>query len=249
MFKSMIVLGACLLSAWNVSAWNPPGLGSHRNIPAELINIGCKYSANGSCYNRQGKYGPFITESFLKAGNDIAWSMPGTIVAENYIASIPAADLSGKGDSFQLHPVSLLDSGNGFFKKIFAPGVQGQLVFGTRRAGPQNSEIAPVVGNLSQSSPENGVQLLADSQFCNTQTMITTSTPAIQFWNSVGGANADISARGIQLSGGSPQPGMVLVSTDTEGNAVWATPVLNTDGSISFTHTVSPVVAGQASCN
>lgn len=217
-------------------AWNAPsrgdGVRTTGNLPAELINIGCKYNSDGTCTNRQGKYGPFITDSFLKAGSQFSWSTPGTIVAENFILSGPSN-------------ISAYEKANAYFKKVFAPGTQGQLVFGIERSLVSSS--APVVGMFN--GGKDKVQLLADGQFCNTQTMITTDTPAIQFWSSSANKNANITARGIQLSGGNPQPGMVLISTDAQGNATWGTPVLNTDGTITFTHAASPVVAGQASCD
>lgn len=236
-FQTVLVLGLFTIGTVSASAWNAPLKGSARtigNIPAELINTGCKYNSDGSCTNRQGKYGPFITESFLKAGNNFAWSMPGTIVAENFIQS-------SNGNT------TAYEQANAYFKKMFMAGTQGQLVFGISRSTISGADTAPVVGKFN--GGKDKVNLLADSQFCNTQTMITTDTPAIQFWSTNAGTNAVVAARGVQLSGGNPQPGMILISTDTQGNAVWATPVLNADGTITFTHGASPVVAGQASCD
>jgi hypothetical protein len=226
---ALFVVGTAQSLAWSVPQ-NGPDVRTIGNVPSELINTGCKVGSSGTCTNRQGKSGPFITESFLKAGNQFAWATPGTIVAENFILSGTSAGLQ---------------KGNAYFKKVFAPGNQGQLVFGDARSTV--SSDVPVVGKFTNGKDK--VKLIADTQFCNTQTMITTDTPAIQFWSSDTGSNANIIARGVQLSGGNPQPGMILISTDEQGNAVWATPVLNADGTITFNSSASPVVAGQASCN
>ncbi len=238
--KMMIITGLLLSFAIPAFAWDRPQKGllrALRHIPSEIINTGCLYeSGSVLCNNAQSKNGPLITDSFLKAGSNFSWSGNGSIVSEKSIFAY-------RGDSF-LH-------------KMFAPGTDSKVVTGYYRGLYANdTSKVPLISDAtsfrnSTTAIENQFNMLADAQFCNTQTMITTDTPAVQFWNIEAGSNATIGARGVQLSGGNPQPGKVLVSTDGQGNAIWATPQLETDGvTITFLYSdPSPVVSGQSSCD
>lgn len=177
----------------------------------------------------QIKEGSFMTEGFFKAGTQYSWDTDGSVVAE------------GK-----------MMSEWGFFKKALFPGANAKLIIGAtialgRTPDAQIASVRPPLAiNAGQSSV---ISMRSDVNFCNTQTSIENNTPAIQFWSTKTNTEADVIAKGIQLSGGNPRPGMVLVSTDTAGNAVWGTPVLAANGSISYTYDVAPVVDGQAICN
>lgn len=263
---ALIIIGiGASFFANNASAWNAPnspsntvGTGSnysrYLHKSAELINTECLgiYPRPewidttttpptlgpiiNYCGNVQGKNGGFITEKFLKSGNQYSWSMPGFVIAESYLSNLRWNTLSG-------------------FFKAFAQGTQGQLVIlgngaDTYHQNESETSSAPILAGYLSSNTKQ-LDLVADPQFCNTQTMITTDTRAFQIWSKGSNKNAAINARGVQLSGGNPRPGMILVSTDDQGNAVWATPQLSTDGtSVTFAYgtTVSPVSTGQSIC-
>lgn len=230
-------------------AWVAPSQTSSITAPAlgfavPTVNIDCPFGVfsaqRDQCRYPQIKRGPMLTESFFKAGTAFSWDTDGSVVSED-----------------------LLLSPLGLFYKIFVPGTSGQLL--VRNYENTNlSYTAPLAidmylrGGGAPSGPTSGttlpqgheaIDMLADTNFCNTKNSISTSTPAIQFWSTKNNTEADVLAKGIQLRGGNPQPGMILVSTDPYGNAVWATPKLETNGTISFIYnSPSPVVDGQTVC-
>lgn len=238
-YSTIILVGIFAAIAVPVFAWDIPSKNVGRiigNIPGEIINTGCLYeSGSTTCKNVQAKNGPFITNSFLKAGTVFPWSGNGSIVSENSIFAY--RDL--------------------FLHKLFAQGTDAKIITGGGRVSYANdTSKVPLISDAtnfrnSTTSVEKRFLLLADTQFCNTQTMITTNTPAVQFWDVSTGSNASLRARGVQLSGGNPAPGKVLISTDLYGNAIWATPRLEADGiTVTFDYNgSSPVVTGQATCN
>lgn len=239
------------LSLSTANAWSAPFQLSTSAAPEfgftfPTINIDCPfgiYSLSGrrdECRYPQIKRGPMLTESFFKAGTEFPWDTDGSVVSED-----------------------LLLSPLGLFYKIFVPGTSGQLLVRSYENTNLNYTAPFTIdmnlrGGGPGSGPESGttlpqgheaIDMIADTNFCNTKTTVSTSTPAIQFWSTTNNTEADVLARGIQLRGGNPQPGMILVSTDQYGNAVWATPKLESNGTISFTYdSPSPVVDGQTVC-
>lgn len=190
----------------------------------------------------QKKVGGFISELFLKSGIANAFTLTapdakGWIIAEDTLVS----------------PWS-------FSIKTFLPGTESQMKIGS----PDGTGLAQftdatfpltidLAGRGTAPSPKgrDAIELLANTNYCNTQTTIRTNTPGIQFWSTKNGStgdNADLVARQVQLNGGNPAKDKVLISTDAAGNATWAK-VKVTNGVISYTdYTTSPAAVGQAIC-
>lgn len=187
----------------------------------------------------QKKVGGFISELFLKSGVANAFTLTGAnakgwIIAEDTLVS----------------PWS-------FSIKTFLPGTESQMKIGS----PDGTGLAQftdatfpltidLAGRGTAPSPKgrDAIELLANTNYCNTQTTIRTNTPGIQFWSTKNDNNADLIARQVQLNGGNPAKDKVLISTDAAGNATWAK-VTVTNGVISYTdYTTSPAAEGQALC-
>ena len=154
-----------------------------------------------------------------------------------------------------------LVSPQGFFTRILLPGNQSFLRVGTTTNSLYDSSISTGVpltvdlsGRVAGGSPNSrdALAIMAGSGVCTPHVNFITNTPALRLVSNVNnGGNADILARQIQLSGGSPAAGKVLVSFDSQGNAVWGIPKMVKSGSnwvLSFDYNESPVVAGQNIC-
>lgn len=246
--KTIGILAFMLVAIAPALAWKEPFQATvvpeNAHAVMEMINTDCAkmYPAGSTlpyglfpvtprdrCMDMQGKNGSFITEGFLKAGTRLGWSTIGSVVSESSMAT----------------------PGTGFFYKVFAPGINAQVSTSadTDVAIPLSIDMNDG-GAGTTSSATSAIDILPDANFCNTRGSILVDTPAVQVWSTKRDAVADLSGQGIQLSGGNPQPGMILVSTDADGNAIWATPTLSSDGtSVVFNYGTSPVVTGQASCN
>lgn len=102
-----------------------------------------------------------------------------------------------------------------------------------------------LVGRGDSSTGRNAMELLSGSS-CLDNVATVTNTAAIQFWDTTHDRNADVIARQVRLSGGSPTANSVLVSTNGDGDATWAT-LRVVNGQISLTENeASPVTNGQS---
>lgn len=224
---AILAVGVSYVSA---ASWSAPGTDATGGNTVAGINT--------SSYN-QTKIGSFATNSFLKAGNAFSslnapWNKAGYLVGEKAIIS----------------PWS-------FFTYSFLPGNTSQVKIGSNNADttdPFTDAITPFTidtvgrGGYNTSGGRNMIDIKTDAGLCYPNTTIRTNTPSIALYNADSGAYASPVVRGVQLSGGDPAPGKILVSTDANGNAVWATPTL-VNGQIVFSYGTSPAATGQALCS
>ncbi len=221
---ALLAVGVSYVSA---APWSAPGTGATGGNTVASVNI--------SEYD-QTKIGSFTTNNFFKAGGAFnatgaSWNKPGYAVAEKAFIS----------------PWS-------FFTSAFLPGNTSQVKIGGGDDATTdifNAARTPFTIDLAGRGTGNNsvpgrrvIDIRTDASMCYPNATIRTNTPAIELLNSKTGDNADVIVRGIQLSGGNPAPGKILVSTDANGNAVWGTPTLS-GGQIVFTYGTSPVPAGQ----
>ena len=122
----------------------------------------------------------------------------------------------------------------GFFTKVFAPGTTSRIRVGSGSDTDLGLEMAdldtssiPVGIDLAGRGNANAVEFFSDKTAqCADQrkvTLIADSAPAFHFFSRKANTNADIIARQVQLTGGSPAAGKILTSTDASGNAAWGT--------------------------
>lgn len=232
LFNSIKIIAIALIIGLGVSyvsaaPWAAPGAAPTGGNTVASVNV--------SDY-AQTKIGSFITENFLKAGGAISptgapWNKAGYAVAEKAFIS----------------PWS-------FFTSAFLPGSSSQVKIGGGDDATTdifNAARTPFTIDLSGRGTGNNsvpgrrvIDIRTDASMCYPNATIRTNTPAVRLLNSKTGDDADAIVRGVQLSGGNPAPGKILVSTDTNGNAVWGTPTLS-GGQIVFTYGTSPVPEGQ----
>lgn len=227
---AILAAGVSAVSAFTGPSTLPPPGG-----PASPVSIPVNVSSDA-----QKKIGGFISELFLKSGVANAFTLTGAnakgwIIAEDTLVS----------------PWS-------FSIKTFLPGTESQMKIGS----PDGTGLAQftdatfpltidLAGRGTAPSPKgrDAIELLANTNYCNTQTTIRTNTPGIQFWSTKNDNNADLIARQVQLNGGNPEKDKVLISMDSDGNATWAN-VTVTNGVISYTdYTTSPAALGQSICD
>lgn len=161
-----------------------------------------------------------------------------------------------------------------FFKKTLLPGNDSWLNIGGEFAGTTPDSISgiqsaggttPLVIHLNNRATsvrdsvqgQDAVRFISGDAQCHGKTaIINDRASAFELVSLQNGGHADIIARQLKLSGGSPQDGSVLAAVDTNGNAVWARLVVengavavkDVDGRIiSAGTTTSPVTADQ--CN
>lgn len=138
-----------------------------------------------------------------------------------------------------------------FFKKVLLPEEDTSVyvggvgtadpTFATAANFPEDRSV-PLTINMSGRSTEGAIKYVADTDACAGPTKIITDSSAFQFWNDGENDHADILAKGIRLTGGSPAAGKILISVDRDGRAVWATPRLAANGvDILFDTDTSPV--------
>lgn len=225
---AILAAGVSAVSAFTGPSTLPPPGG-----PASPVSIPVNVSSDA-----QKKIGGFISELFLKSGVANAFTLTGAnakgwIIAEDTLVS----------------PWS-------FSIKTFLPGTESQMKIGSNSSDltqftdatfPLTIDLA---GRGTAPSPKgrDAIELLANTNYCNTQTTIRTNTPGVQFWSRKNDNNADLIARQVQLNGGNPAKDKVLISVDSDGNATWAK-VNVTNGVISYTdYTTSPAAEGQVLC-
>lgn len=227
---ALLAVGVSYVSA---APWSAPGTGATGGNTVASVNI--------SEYD-QTKIGSFTTNNFFKAGGafnatGVSWNKPGYAVAEKAFIS----------------PWS-------FFTSAFLPGNTSQVkigggddattdIFNAART-PFTIDLAGRGTGNNSVSGRQVIDIRTDTIACYPNATIRTNTPAVRLLNSKTGDDADAIVRGVQLSGGNPAPGKILVSTDSDGNAVWGTPTYNVNtGKITFTYGTSPAATGQALCS
>lgn len=236
LFNSIKIIAIALIIGLGVSyvsaaPWSAPGTGATGGNTVASVNV--------SEYG-QTKIGSFTTDNFFKAGGvfnatGASWNKPGYAIAEKAFIS----------------PWS-------FFTSAFLPGNTSQVKIGGGDDATTdifNAAVTPFTIDLAGRGTGNNsvsgrqvIDIRTDALACYPNATIRTNTPAVELLNSKTGDNADAIVRGIQLSGGNPAPGKILVSTDANGNAVWGTPTLS-GGQIVFTYGTSPAATGQALCS
>lgn len=236
LFNSIKIIGIALVIGLGVSyvsaaPWSAPGAAPTGGNTVASVNV--------SDY-AQTKIGSFITENFLKAGGAISptgapWNKAGYAVAEKAFIS----------------PWS-------FFTSAFLPGSSSQVKIGggddattdifNAAVTPFTIDLAGRGSGVNSVSGRQTIDIRTDTLECYPNATIRTNTPAVRLLNSKTGDDADAIVRGVQLSGGNPAPGKILVSTDRYGNAIWGTPTLS-GGQIVFTYGTSPAATGQALCS
>ena len=180
------------------------------------------------------KIGAIILLVGLGSSVVFAWSAPtttppnGNISAPINTGSVPQIK---KGKLFD---EKALISNKGFFTKIFAPGSTSRvLIGGTTTAdlsvssgGGVGSSTIPLGINLLKRESSDALLISSDTAaVCSIKskvTLVADTAPAFQLWNASKNQNADLIARQVQLTGGSPGTGKVLTS-DASGNASWGT--------------------------
>ena len=180
-----------------------------------------------------------------------AWTYPTTVPpAGNVVTPINTGivDQTKKGNLFNK---DAFISPWGFFSRISLPGIitsSGYLhpnltIGGSGSSGvnlsTSNMFISgnfPLAIDLKNRPTSNALEIYSDqSAVCPINkkvTFVADTAPAFQLWNASKNQNADLIARQVQLTGGSPGAGKVLTS-DNEGNASWGT--VNASG---LNHTV-----------
>ncbi len=229
---NFILIGTLLMTGV-VSAFEEPSAGFPKGEANAPVHIGSV---------QQAKSGEFWSR-IMKSGLSIVLPSSADVVAGFF-----AAD-------------EALVSPQGFFTRILLPGNKSFLRVGTITNGLYQSpasQIAPFMVDLSgrgtqgSNTSRDTLAIMADSAVCTPHVNFITNTPAFKLVSNVNnGGSADILARQIQLSGGNPAPGKVLVSFDGQGNAVWGTPKMVKNGNnwvLSFDYSESPVFVGQNIC-
>jgi hypothetical protein len=153
----------------------------------------------------------------------------------------------------------LLGAPIGLFKKsLFLPGKNASLRIGSgSQTGSQEfsgqygnvlntmifngSHTEPVVLDLDEREPKAIKYINTESGQCTVATRWTTDASAFEFKKS-DETRANIIARQVRLTAGSPRNGSVLVS-DAAGNARWAKPTVQ-NGVVVFGSDTSPVPNG-----
>lgn len=141
-----------------------------------------------------------------------------------------------------------------FFKNTTLPGNKTAIHVGGANAGnpnwgtnvPTNDRSMPLTLDTTGRTNNDAIKILSEALpggqcVLYPNTIIETDTTGFRFTNGSGNTDVDILAKGIKITGGSPAKGKILISVDSNGNAVWATPKLNSNGEIVFDTTVSPV--------
>ena len=221
-----------------VSAWNPPATPGtvYESVPAIINTLG----------KTETKVGGITSQDYLLAGT---LSVP----------TPPAFPTPGLG---MVLAKTLLASDKGLFTdQILIPGTTGQMKIGTGAGYTLTQPLIdssayprPLTLDLTGAASNKAAELRIDNTLaCMDNATILSNTSAQQYWSTVNiaadgsqGDNADLLARQVRLTGGNPQPGKILIATNANGDAVWATPKLNPDGTISFDTTTSPVTSGQS---
>ncbi len=235
---NFILLGTLLFTGVVSAAWEAPSSSFPNGNASAPVHTGDF---------EQRKSGGFWSK-YLHAGTSITTSSLSKIIngTFGFLA----------GDKTVLAPT-------GIFKQVFLPGKNSHLRVGTTQEdnigsalynAASDSNRAPAVIDLQKRSGSHSVDavaLLKNTNVCTTDLAIVTNTPAIHFWSDKNGASADLIARQIRLSGGNPTSGSVLVSVDSQGNAVWGKPKMVKDGTgwvLAYDYDKSPVKLGQAIC-
>ncbi len=149
----------------------------------------------------------------------------------------------------------------GYFITAVLPGNSGQFLSQLRLGSPVNNLFnavftnrAPATldlvgrGSAGSQKSRDAVAFLADPAVCTEHVNMITNTPAFHFWSDYNSDSADILARQIQLSGGNPGAGKVLLSVDNQGNATWGTVIVDSLGNPQYQKSSSIVATGQTLC-
>lgn len=139
----------------------------------------------------------------------------------------------------------------GFFKKsIFLPGTNSKLRIGSASGAVNlnsalfgdNSSEPLVIDLQNRSDLQNGTRFINGDQCSVATRLVNDKAAAFEFRT---GANpGNIIARQVQLTGGDPDVGEVLVS-DANGNARWAKATVSGGQVVFDNDSTSPVPAGQ----
>lgn len=197
---AILAVGVSAVSAFTGPATLIPPNGPETSVPADVSST------------PQNKVGGFVSALFLKSGIAHPFALSGAAAAGWVIA-----------EDKIISPWS-------FSTKTFLPGNTSQMKIGSASdtSDPFTDATFPLtidlVGRGTSPDPKgrDAIEFLADTNFCNTKTTVVTNTPTVQFWSTKNDDNADLIARQIQLNAGNPAKDKVLISTDTDGNATWA---------------------------
>ncbi len=243
LFNSIKIIGLAAILAMGISyvhAFTGPGTG---DVPPPLNNSA----------DHQTKQGGLAAKFLLLVGP----------TGLNGLFTDPQPDLDGV-----ILAKNLVKSVDGLFtNQVLLQGASSQLKIGDTQtiaatnipADPSaplfTGETTPLTVDLSgRGTPaqrgKNAMELLVGSSCQNTATTIV-DTRGVKFQKDATGNAVDLVARQVRLNGGSPGANKVLVSTNANGDAVWAT-VRVSGGQIVYDyngHTPaagdSPVTTGQ----
>lgn len=228
-FKIVGLTVVLAVSVSVASAWVTP------TAPATLGNAIA--SINTGLFS-QAKLGGLTSEQFLVAG------------------SVMPPGLPSPGIGMALASTMVVSQRGLFTDQLLVPGVASGIKIGGSPDGfntplfDKGTYTTPLTidlnGRSSGSGAREGIELRSNDNMCKNNVTVLTNTAAHRFVSTINpGGNADVIARQVRLSGGNPSAGKILIATNRDGDAVWARPQLNSNGTITFNTSTSPVTSGQ----